>query len=160
MAFAGLELRWVSVFNHYNRVRANIQTSEVEEDESGWSDDSQSDGQHTSLSPYSCQSRLRTNAGRTGVVPVHLNPHPRRAGSLPFQLRYSAPTFEKSNVLVLCVVPLRAATYMMIILFAEGRLVQVKTLINFGCNLKQPERREDATCENSSQSPRCSIFCQ
>ncbi|KAH9998342.1 ClpX ATPase regulatory subunit [Russula vinacea] len=77
----------VAVFNHYNRVRANIQASEVEEDESGWSDDSQSDG-------------------RTGIVPVHLNPHPRRThhsqgGSLPFQLRYSAPTFEKSNVLVL-----------------------------------------------------------
>ncbi|KAH9981849.1 ClpX ATPase regulatory subunit [Russula compacta] len=77
----------VAVFNHYNRVRANIQALEVEEDESGWSDDSQA-------------------GGRTGVVPVHLNPHPRRShhsqgGSLPFQLRYSAPTFEKSNVLVL-----------------------------------------------------------
>jgi len=77
----------VAVFNHYNRVRANVQALEVEEDESGWSEDSQPDG-------------------RTGVVPVHLNPHPRRShhlqgGSLPFQLRYSAPTFEKSNVLVL-----------------------------------------------------------
>ncbi|KAH9960481.1 P-loop containing nucleoside triphosphate hydrolase protein [Russula dissimulans] len=86
----------VAVFNHYNRVRANVQASEVEEDESGWSEDSQPD-----------VSRLRFEAGRTGVVPVHLNPHPRRShhlqgGSLPFQLRYSAPTFEKSNVLVLC----------------------------------------------------------
>ncbi|KAI9508660.1 P-loop containing nucleoside triphosphate hydrolase protein [Russula earlei] len=77
----------VAVFNHYNRVRANMQALEVEEDESGWSEDSQADVQ-------------------AGVVPVHLNPHPRRShhlqgGSLPFQLRYAAPTFEKSNVLVL-----------------------------------------------------------
>ncbi|KAI0282374.1 ClpX ATPase regulatory subunit [Russula aff. rugulosa BPL654] len=77
----------VAVFNHYNRVRANVQALEVEEDEAG-SDDLQGD------------------ACRTGIVPVHLNPHPRRSrhsqgDSLPFQLRYSAPTFEKSNVLVL-----------------------------------------------------------
>ncbi|KAI0248681.1 P-loop containing nucleoside triphosphate hydrolase protein [Lactifluus subvellereus] len=77
----------VAVFNHYNRVRANMQVLEVEEDESEWSEDSQSDG-------------------RSGAVPLHLNPHPRRSHlsqgtSLPFQLRYSAPTFEKSNVLVL-----------------------------------------------------------
>lgn len=54
----------------------------------------------------SFHSRLTTKTGRSGIVPVHLNPHPRRShhsqgGSLPFQLRYSAPTFEKSNVLVL-----------------------------------------------------------
>ncbi len=46
----------------------------------------------------------------------------------------------------------------MAILLAEGQLVQVKTLINFGCALEQPERRKDATRENSSQSPRCAIF--
>ncbi|KAH9973023.1 P-loop containing nucleoside triphosphate hydrolase protein [Lactifluus volemus] len=77
----------VAVFNHYNRVRANIQSQEVDEDETEWSEDSQSDN-------------------RTGAVPLHLNPHPRRShlaqgGQLPFQLRYSTPTFEKSNVLVL-----------------------------------------------------------
>jgi hypothetical protein len=44
MALAGLWLNWVSVFNHYNRVRANMQALEVEEDESTWSDDSQTDG--------------------------------------------------------------------------------------------------------------------
>lgn len=38
------ELNCVSVFNHYNRVQANVQTLEVEEDEAGWSDDSQGDG--------------------------------------------------------------------------------------------------------------------
>ncbi|KAI0306912.1 P-loop containing nucleoside triphosphate hydrolase protein [Multifurca ochricompacta] len=78
----------VAVFNHYNRVRANMQVLEVEEDEAEWSEEPQAD------------------AGRTGVVPVHLNPHPRRShhlqgASLPTQLRYSTPTFEKSNVLVL-----------------------------------------------------------
>ncbi|KAI0265114.1 P-loop containing nucleoside triphosphate hydrolase protein [Gloeopeniophorella convolvens] len=77
----------VAVFNHYNRVRANMQALEVEEDETEWQEDPQSDSQ-------------------SGVVPVHLNPHPRRShsaqvASIPVQLRYSAPTFEKSNVLVL-----------------------------------------------------------
>lgn len=45
--------------------------------------------------------------GRVGVVPVHLNPHPRRThhSQEPVQLRYSAPTFDKSNVLVLYVLP-------------------------------------------------------
>ena len=85
---------------------------------------------------------LRTKAGRTGIVPVHLNPHPRRShhsqgGSLPFQLRYSLPTFEKSNVLVLYVAPLYVAAFITI-LVAEGQLVQVNTFINFGCTLKQP----------------------
>jgi hypothetical protein len=46
----------------------------------------------------------------------------------------------------------------MTILLAEGQLVQVKTLINFGCTLKQPERRKDATRENSRQSPGCAIL--
>jgi hypothetical protein len=46
----------------------------------------------------------------------------------------------------------------MTIFLAEGQLVQVKTLINFGCTLKQPERRKDATRENSRQSPRCAIL--
>ncbi|KAI9447759.1 P-loop containing nucleoside triphosphate hydrolase protein [Lactarius indigo] len=78
----------VAVFNHYNRVRANVQVLEAEEDESEWSEDPQVD------------------IGRVGVVPVHLNPHPRRAhhsqgNSFPVQLRYSTPTFDKSNVLVL-----------------------------------------------------------
>jgi hypothetical protein len=46
----------------------------------------------------------------------------------------------------------------MMILFAEGQLVQVKTLIAFGYTLKQPERRKDATRENTRQSPRCAIL--
>ena len=54
--------------------------------------------------------------------------------------------------------PLHFVMFQMTIVFAEGRLVQVKNLINFGCTLEQPERREDATCENSSQSLRCAIF--
>ncbi len=44
MVLSGLWLSYVSVFNHYNRVRANVQALEVEEDEAGWSDDSQADG--------------------------------------------------------------------------------------------------------------------
>ncbi len=57
---------------------------------------------------HSRWSRTHLEAGRVGVVPVHLNPHPRRThhpqgNSFPVQLRYSTPTFDKSNVLVLYV---------------------------------------------------------
>ncbi|KAH9071648.1 P-loop containing nucleoside triphosphate hydrolase protein [Lactarius deliciosus] len=47
--------------------------------------------------------KIRKLMVSVGVVPVHLNPHPRRThqSSFPVQLRYSTPTFDKSNVLVL-----------------------------------------------------------
>ena len=115
----GSWLNGVSVFNHYNRVRANVQALEVEEDESGWSEDSQPDGERPSPFASLVVDSSRFKAGRTGVVPVHLNPHPRRShhlqgGSLPFQLRYSVPTFEKSNVLVLCVILLYLVSHVFI----------------------------------------------
>ncbi len=42
--------------------------------------------------------------------------------------------------------------FYMTILPVEGRLVQVNTLISLGYTFKQPDRREDVTCEDSSQS--------
>jgi hypothetical protein len=91
-----------------------MQVLEVEE-ESEWSEDSQSESEHPAR--FTSPPQLWTKAGRTGVVPLHLNPHPRRSrlsqgSSLPFQLRHSAPTFEKSNVLVLYVVQPSVARYL------------------------------------------------
>ncbi|KAH9173403.1 AAA domain-containing protein [Lactarius sanguifluus] len=107
----------VAVFNHYNRVRANVQVLEAEEDESEWTEDSQADS-------------------RVGVVPVHLNPHPRRThhsqgNSFPVQLRYSTPTFDKSNVLVLYILHFLTgrSEWSNITLLTGGRLVQVKAYV-------------------------------
>jgi hypothetical protein len=110
-------------------------------------------------------SRTHLEAGRVGVVPVHLNPHPRRThhsqgNSFPVQLRYSTPTFEKSNVLVLYVLHFPLSGLNMTLLLTEGRLVQVKTCIELVCIFKLPHRREDAISENSCQSPRCAIFSE
>ena len=85
-----------------------MQVLEAEEDESEWTEDSQADSEDSSHFLCSRWSRTHWEAGRVGVVPVHLNPHPRRThhsqgNSFPAQLRYSTPTFEKSNVLVLYV---------------------------------------------------------
>ncbi|THH20135.1 hypothetical protein EW146_g1158 [Bondarzewia mesenterica] len=75
----------VAVFNHYNRVRANLRALETEEDNAEWEE-------------------LTTKDLHSGVVPAQLQPHPRRlppVPSTPIQPHFSAPPFEKSNVLVL-----------------------------------------------------------
>jgi len=71
----------VAVFNHYNRVRANI--SAMQEEEESWEEDQES------------QAPL-------GVSPARVHPHPYRVPSpLPLHSRHTFPLFEKSNVLVL-----------------------------------------------------------
>ena len=85
-----------------------MQVLEAEEDESEWTEDPQADSEYSFCSPS--LRLIHIEVGRVGVVPVHLNPHPRRThqsqgNSPPVQLRYSAPTFDKSNVLVLYVLP-------------------------------------------------------
>jgi hypothetical protein len=50
--------------------------------------------------------------------------------------------------------------FYMKILIVEGQLVQVNIIISLGYTSKQPDRREDATCEDASQSVGCAIFCQ
>ncbi|EMD40691.1 hypothetical protein CERSUDRAFT_80336 [Gelatoporia subvermispora B] len=72
----------VAVFNHYNRVMANI-SSECE---------SSHDDQWTNVSPQDLQS---------GVVPAHVHPHPNRLHSIPPPIRQALPLIEKSNVLVI-----------------------------------------------------------
>ena len=85
-----------------------MQVMEAEEDESEWTEDPQADSEDPFAPLHLRWPWAHLKAGRVGVVPVHLNPHPRRthhsqAKSLPIQLRYSTPTFDKSNVLVLYV---------------------------------------------------------
>ncbi|KIJ70340.1 hypothetical protein HYDPIDRAFT_23455 [Hydnomerulius pinastri MD-312] len=74
----------VAVFNHYNRVRANLSAIEDQEDTPSWNEINPSDGP-------------------SGVTPAHIHPHPQRLPppQLPQQPRHSFPLFEKSNVLVI-----------------------------------------------------------
>ncbi|KAF8559067.1 ClpX ATPase regulatory subunit [Imleria badia] len=74
----------VAVFNHYNRVRANLAASEDQPDAQGWNVANPSDA-------------------RLGVTPAQIHPHPQRLTPphLPVQHRYTSPLFEKSNVLVI-----------------------------------------------------------
>lgn len=71
----------VAVFNHYNRVRANLSVLESEE-EMHWDDSIPED---------------------SGVSPAHLHPHPYRIppASVPLHAHQNFPLFEKSNVLVI-----------------------------------------------------------
>ncbi|KAI0068885.1 ClpX, ATPase regulatory subunit [Artomyces pyxidatus] len=72
----------VAVFNHYNRVRANMEVLHVEDDTTDWEE----------------------NVHDGNVISAHVHPHPRRMPHLstqPLQPHFSAPVFEKSNVLIL-----------------------------------------------------------
>ncbi|KIP01737.1 hypothetical protein PHLGIDRAFT_131131 [Phlebiopsis gigantea 11061_1 CR5-6] len=70
----------VAVYNHYNRVRANL--AATTQDELEWEED--------------------TLTMEEGVAPVRLMPHPQRIHAhYPLQARQSFPLFEKSNVLVI-----------------------------------------------------------
>ncbi|KAF8450759.1 ClpX ATPase regulatory subunit [Boletus edulis BED1] len=72
----------VAVFNHYNRVRANLAASEDQPDAQGW---------------------INSSDVRLGVTPAQIHPHPQRLAPphLPVQHRQTSPLFEKSNVLVI-----------------------------------------------------------
>jgi ATP-dependent Clp protease ATP-binding subunit ClpX len=74
----------VAVFNHYNRVRANLASKEEEEMDSDWAETSPDD--HSS-----------------GISGAQIHPHPHRSiiPSPSLQTRHPTPLFEKSNVLVI-----------------------------------------------------------
>ncbi|KAI0053043.1 ClpX, ATPase regulatory subunit [Auriscalpium vulgare] len=77
----------VAVFNHYNRVRANMHDSEREYDGREWDENLR--GEYVS---------------DANIVTAQLHPHPRRLpphSSWPLQAHLPTPLFEKSNVLVL-----------------------------------------------------------
>ncbi|KAJ3491459.1 hypothetical protein NLI96_g691 [Meripilus lineatus] len=71
----------VAVFNHYNRVRANLSALEREE---------------------SLQYAEQLDE-ESGVSPAHVHPHPHRVplASVPLHSHQNFPLFEKSNVLVI-----------------------------------------------------------
>ncbi|KAH0839717.1 P-loop containing nucleoside triphosphate hydrolase protein [Lanmaoa asiatica] len=73
-----------SVFNHYNRVRANIAAAEDQSDAQGWDVVNPSDA-------------------RFGVTSAQIHPHPQclTPPHFPLQYRHTYPLFEKSNVLVI-----------------------------------------------------------
>ncbi|KAF9247006.1 P-loop containing nucleoside triphosphate hydrolase protein [Melanogaster broomeanus] len=74
----------VAVFNHYNRVRANLAAIEDQEDATNWNE----------INPLDTPS---------GVMSAQIQPHPQRVAPprLPLQSRHTFPLFEKSNVLVI-----------------------------------------------------------
>ncbi|KAI0921230.1 hypothetical protein AcW2_006269 [Taiwanofungus camphoratus] len=74
----------VAVFNHYNRVHANLSSMENDNDTSDWVEQS-------------------PDEPRLGVAPAHIHPHPHRLPlqSMPMQPCQPTPLFEKSNVLVI-----------------------------------------------------------
>lgn len=75
----------VAVFNHYNRVRANISAIQDQEVEHTWDE----------LSPEDSRSN--------GIASASLHPHPYRTplSTNPLRSRQPFPLFEKSNVLVI-----------------------------------------------------------
>ncbi|GJE84047.1 ClpX ATPase regulatory subunit [Phanerochaete sordida] len=74
----------VAVFNHYNRVRANLAATRQEEMD--WAE----------------PDSLSMEDSSQGVAPARVLPHPQRLHpSFPLQSRQPFPLFEKSNVLVI-----------------------------------------------------------
>ncbi|CAL1700556.1 unnamed protein product [Somion occarium] len=75
----------VAVFNHYNRVRANLSMMQDEEAEQGWDNLPSEDPRYAA------------------VAPASIHPHPYRMPlpSMPLRSRHAFPLFEKSNVLVI-----------------------------------------------------------
>ncbi|KAF9221924.1 ClpX, ATPase regulatory subunit [Gyrodon lividus] len=74
----------VAVFNHYNRVRANLAAIEDQENAPNWNEINSSDAP-------------------SGVTSARIHPHPQRLAppQLLSQPRHASPLFEKSNVLII-----------------------------------------------------------
>lgn len=114
-----------SVFNHYNRVRANLTALQDEEADEAWessSEDRTLDDSDAGRSPRPTGSSARY----PGVAPASVQPHPYRLPlpSMPLRSRHAIPLFEKSNVLVMYVsslfTSLRAVTSEMYFLFVRS----------------------------------------
>jgi ATP-dependent Clp protease ATP-binding subunit ClpX len=92
----------LSVFNHYNRVRANFATAIADEQDMEWR--VRENSEWVTSSAVAIIIELQA-AYYSGVSAAHLHPHPRRMNPphMPLQSRHPVPLFEKSNVLVMCV---------------------------------------------------------
>jgi ATP-dependent Clp protease ATP-binding subunit ClpX len=90
--------QYLSVFNHYNRVRANL-ASTAENFSKGASEHSD---RMLNLYPVTRHSLWFLSA-QSGVISAEIHPHHYRSftSSIPLQLRHKVPVFEKSNVLVM-----------------------------------------------------------
>ncbi|KAI0347534.1 ClpX ATPase regulatory subunit [Trametopsis cervina] len=90
----------VAVFNHYNRVRANLAAMVDEGPDVEWTPREDREGMHTGILRA---GKLTSPAAQSGVAAARLHPHPHRinATGMPLQSRQPIPLFEKSNVLVI-----------------------------------------------------------
>lgn len=90
------------VFNHYNRVRANISALESQEAEMHWEENSPED-RASVVSGYFRPSHTRNAVQLGGVASAQIHPHPYRIplASVPLHAHQNFPLFEKSNVLVM-----------------------------------------------------------
>ena len=91
-----------SVFNHYNRVHANLSSLEKSNDQAEWLDP-KDECEHRDIDHiFSSCITLRI---AQPVVSARVHPHPDRLRlhPLPLQPQRSMPLFEKSNVLVMYV---------------------------------------------------------
>ena len=97
-----------SVFNHYNRVQSNLAQVQEQEAVNEWSTRKVSDG---TLVQTAVRAMTYALVDQLGVFPADVHPHPQRTHSLhfsPLGNKPSAPLFEKSNVLMMCVLDLYA----------------------------------------------------
>ena len=91
-----------SVFNHYNRVRANLAAMEDEAAEQSW-DSSSEDCTSDDPNPGKSRRPTGSSARYPGVASVQPHPFRQAMPSMPLRSRHSIPLFEKSNVLVMYV---------------------------------------------------------
>ncbi|KAI6047103.1 P-loop containing nucleoside triphosphate hydrolase protein [Pisolithus marmoratus] len=82
----------VAVFNHYNRVRANLSAIEEQADTQSWHEMN-----HRDVHAEGPQQSSTV----TGITAAQIHPHPQRVRQLPWQSSRPYPLFEKSNVLVI-----------------------------------------------------------
>lgn len=93
-------MRGTSVYNHYNRVRANI--AATRQDDLEWAEDTSTVDDGLSYGYILCLSPYKNCPVQQEVAPARLMPHPQRLQmGYPLQTRQSFPLFEKSNVLVM-----------------------------------------------------------
>lgn len=113
-----------SVFNHYNRVHANLSTIDSDEDDIDWSETAAPDGM-----PLLHLHDAIIFINILGVSSARINPHPLRLPIPSAPLRQTIPLFEKSNVLVMYVSYVLPKVTSVADSHSEARLAQVSWML-------------------------------